>query len=235
MTGVQTCALPIWFRLVGEAADGREALEKALELRPQVVITDIRMPYLDGLALAAELRRRGEEVDVVIVTGYADFEYARAAMRSRVTEYLLKPIVPEEVSRVLHRIARTRRRAEAPGDELPLAVRAGLEHMAAHFVRHDLSLTEVAAAAGCSPAHFSRLFKRATGIGYAERLRRMRMDLALKLLANPVNHAYEVARHCGYASYSHFERVFRDAYGQSPRGYRSKGPKGSARNRRKRG
>jgi two-component system, response regulator YesN len=223
------------FRLAGEASDGREALTLALELRPQVLITDIRMPYLDGLSLAAELRRRGSEVDVVIVTGYADFEYARTAMRHQVTEYLLKPIVPEEVSRVLHRIAGARQGHGEPEASLPLAVRACLAHMDRHFVRPDLSLSEVAEASGCSPAHLSRLFKRSMGVGYAEHLRRLRMQLAVKLLANPVNHAYEVARHCGYASYSHFERVFREFSGQSPSCYRSNGSHESARNRRKPG
>lgn len=218
------------FRLVGEASDGREALSLALELGPRVLITDIRMPYLDGLALAAELRRRRVDIDIVIVTGYADFEYARAAMRHQVTEYLLKPIVPEEVSRVLHRIANAREAGAQQHADLPLSVRAGLDYLSRHYVRPDLCLSEVAAASGCSPAHFSRLFKRATAVGYAEHLRCLRMELAVKLLANPVNHAYEVARHCGYASYSHFERVFRQSFGQSPSRFRSKGSHESARN-----
>lgn len=208
------------FRLAGEASDGREALSKALEIRPDVVITDIRMPCLDGLALAAELRRRGSEARVVIVSGYADFEYARTAMRLGVREFLLKPIVPGEVFRVLHRIAQEAGPPPPPGPRLPPCVQAGLDYMERHFMRPDISLREVAEAGGCSPAHFSRLFKKATGGGYAERLKRLRLETAVRLLENPRNHLYEVARYCGYSSYSHFEHVFREAYGRTPKSCR---------------
>jgi two-component system response regulator YesN len=214
------------FRLVGEAADGREALSLALALHPHVLITDIRMPCLDGLGLTAELRKRGCDMEVVIVTGYADFEYARSAMRHRVAEYLLKPIVPEQVARILNRIRAAREREGPQDPSLSLPMRTGLDYIAANYTRPDLSLTEVAAASGCSPTHFCRLFKKAVSMGYAAYLRHLRLKLAVQLLSRPHNRVFEVARYCGYSSYSTFERVFREAFGQTPTRYRDAGSRG---------
>lgn len=85
------------FFLCGEAANGREALEIAVEQMPDIVITDLRMPAMDGLSLTAELTKRVPSVEVVIITGYDEFEYAKEAVRNGVFDYLLKPVSRQEL------------------------------------------------------------------------------------------------------------------------------------------
>ena len=92
------------FALVGEAANGEEALELAEQLRPDVVLTDIKMPFMDGLELCRRLRQSLPGAGLVVFSGFDDFEYARQAVGMGVFEYILKPINAPELSEVLTRL-----------------------------------------------------------------------------------------------------------------------------------
>jgi two-component system response regulator YesN len=91
-------------RLVGQAADGGEALARCRELAPDIVITDIRMDGLGGLDFAARLREERPEVRIVFVTGYDTFEYAQRAVDLRASAFLVKPVLPEELAAAVRRI-----------------------------------------------------------------------------------------------------------------------------------
>ena len=90
--------------LVGEAGNGEEALELAEQLRPDVVLTDIKMPFLDGLELCRRLRVTLPGARLVVFSGFDDFEYARQAMSLGVSEYILKPINAPELRQVLEKL-----------------------------------------------------------------------------------------------------------------------------------
>ena len=92
------------FSLVGEAANGEEALELAEQLRPDVVLTDIKMPFMDGLELCRRLRMSLPGAGLVVFSGFDDFEYARQAVGMGVFEYILKPINAPELGEVLTRL-----------------------------------------------------------------------------------------------------------------------------------
>lgn len=86
------------------ARNGKMALECAAMEKPDLIITDIRMPVMDGLELARHLHERYPHVAVVILTGYADFGYARQALKYGVVDYLLKPVTKENLQEVMLRI-----------------------------------------------------------------------------------------------------------------------------------
>lgn len=92
------------FALVGEAANGEEALELCDQLHPDVVLTDIKMPFMDGLELCRRLRQSLPGAKLVVFSGFDDFEYARRAVSMGVSEYILKPINAQELSQVLTRL-----------------------------------------------------------------------------------------------------------------------------------
>lgn len=92
------------FTVIGDAENGRDALEKIEMLEPDVVLTDIRMPYMDGLELAAELHRSRPSIRLVIFSGYDDFEYAKQAIRLDITEYILKPVNARELTEILEKL-----------------------------------------------------------------------------------------------------------------------------------
>lgn len=92
------------FTIEGTAENGREAVELAERLEPDVVITDISMPFQDGLQLAAWLREHQPLCKIVILTGYDEFDYARQAITLSVDEYLLKPFSADSLMELLHKI-----------------------------------------------------------------------------------------------------------------------------------
>lgn len=86
------------WQVVGEAGDGAEALTLLERAAVDVMITDIRMPDMDGLQLMEEVRRRGFEVEIVVLSSYGEFEYARRAVRAGAVSYLLKPVDPDDLA-----------------------------------------------------------------------------------------------------------------------------------------
>lgn len=92
------------FSLAGEASNGAEALELAEQLRPDVVLTDIKMPFMDGLELCRRLRQSLPAAKLVVFSGFDDFEYARQAVGMGVSEYILKPINAPELMEVLTKL-----------------------------------------------------------------------------------------------------------------------------------
>lgn len=93
------------FSFCGEASDGEMALSMMQELMPDIVLTDIRMPFLDGFALITHLKKMMPWVRIVIISGYGDFEYAQKAIRLGVDQYLLKPVRQPELVKAVTDIA----------------------------------------------------------------------------------------------------------------------------------
>ncbi len=93
------------FEFVGEAPDGEVALPLIENLQPDLLITDIKMPFMDGLQLSKIVRERMPWVKIVILSGHDEFNYAQSAVKLGVSEYLLKPITAVEIHQVLQRIA----------------------------------------------------------------------------------------------------------------------------------
>ena len=89
------------YRVIGTASDGRQALEMTEELVPDVVFTDIRMPVLDGLQFAEEIKKRSLPSRIVLISGYKEFEYAKKAITLGVEDYLIKPINPLMLQKLL--------------------------------------------------------------------------------------------------------------------------------------
>ena len=78
-------------RLVGEAEDGEEGLLLAEVLQPDIVVCDIKMPGMDGITLAQKLQESHPDTGIILLTGYEEFSYAKAAMQAGIRDYILKP------------------------------------------------------------------------------------------------------------------------------------------------
>lgn len=90
------------FEIVGEAENGEELVNMTLKLKPDIVFVDIRMPKLDGLEAIRQLRGKLKYTQWIILTGFSEFEYAKKALQLGVSNYLLKPIDPEELFKALN-------------------------------------------------------------------------------------------------------------------------------------
>jgi YesN/AraC family two-component response regulator len=220
------------FEVVGEVADGQEALEAVAELNPDVLVTDIRMPVMDGLALIREVYYAFPDVRVVIVSGYDEFNFAKTALTLGVKDYLLKPVSEEELRSVMSRLAiqldaeEERLDGEHPAfsesssqEELVAAVK---EYLRAHFAQ-PISLSDLATRFHVNPPYLARVFKRHAGTAPVRCLRDLRVSHARKLLdERPALEIKEIAAMVGYPDQGYFSRVFKQTVGTGPQEYRAR-------------
>lgn len=93
------------FEFCGEAGDGELAFPKIRELQPDIVITDIRMPFMDGLELSRLIKKEMPQTEIMILSGFEEFEYAKEAIRLGIAEYLTKPVSGDELLKAAQRLA----------------------------------------------------------------------------------------------------------------------------------
>lgn len=92
------------FEFAGEAPDGEMALSMIEKLHPDIVITDIKMPFMDGLELSDILKKKMPKTQVIILSGYGEFDYAKEAIKIGVTDYLTKPVTGEQLLEALNKV-----------------------------------------------------------------------------------------------------------------------------------
>lgn len=93
------------FEFVGEASDGELAYPLIQDSKPDILITDIRMPFMDGLELSRRVKQEMPDIKIIVLSGYDEFEYAREGIRIGITEYLLKPIDGNKLLEAVKRVA----------------------------------------------------------------------------------------------------------------------------------
>ncbi|WP_135548022.1 response regulator transcription factor [Paenibacillus cymbidii] len=228
---------------VEEAANGEKALALLQRSPVDIVLTDIKMPFMDGLQLAAKVRESGSAVKIVILSAFVEFDYARRALPLQVEHYLLKPVEPGEFADVMKRVigqceaersaavAETRiRRAERPGasaDEDPAidkeTARKAIEEVLRRIHRDyrlDMALETLAEQVYLSPNYLSRLFKKETGTSFVKYVTAYRLDKACELLRRTNMKIVDIATEVGYPNFSYFGSLFRQHYGTTPAKYR---------------
>ncbi len=223
--------------VVGEASNGKDALELADELHPDLVISDIRMPKMDGLELAEKLLERNPFVKVIFLTAYNEFEYARKAVRIGVSDYILKPYHDGELEASIQRLLHLHTNAPAAEVELeneliPLKPKSevsnryvitAIEYIEEHFMDPGMSVGRLAESMGVSEGHISRLFKAETDLSINNYLTRYRIRQAMDYLKDVQVKVYEVAERCGYQDIAYFSNTFKKLVGKSPSDYQAKG------------
>lgn len=214
--------------VVGTAQDGSTALSVIRDVRPDVVITDIRIPFMDGLSLIEACREFLPDASYLVISGYQDFEYARTALRLGALDYIDKPVTLDKLKAAFDRIQEHRKSHPAdsagaePGLDLP-ETQVGEGHGAINRVlayiqenyRKDIGLTELADLVGMNPAYLSVLFKEQVGRSFIKYLTGLRVDQAKKLLARGCK-ASEVGKAVGYNDSHYFYEIFKKNTGCTP-------------------
>ena len=218
-------------RVASTASDGREGLALIRREQPDMVLTDIRMPNMDGLTMLAALHSEFPRMQMTVLTAYRDFDYAKRALTLGVCRYLLKPSKMDEIHEAVRFMA-ARLDALSPleegaeeesaegGEAGSFIVNAALEYMRSHCAEH-ISLADVADHVYVSQWHLSKLINRHTGQSFFDLIGGMRIDRAKVLLADPAMRVHAVAEEVGYNDVAHFSKSFKRIVGKTPGEYRA--------------
>lgn len=204
-------------QVVGQAADGHQGLALLHALSPDVCFVDIRMPVMDGLEMIREARGQGLGLPFVVVSAYAEFEYARTAMKLDVHEYLVKPITMEDIETVISHLMLTQKEDGERVAHHPMVHRA-LKIIHEQYKEH-INLACMGGMLKITPEYLSYLFHRDMGMNFSTYLRNYRIDKACELMKNGSGRIYEIAYATGFSDAKYFCRVFREVTGQSPGAY----------------
>ncbi|WP_341876702.1 response regulator transcription factor [Defluviitalea saccharophila] len=211
------------YELIGEAEDGYEGMIMIKQLQPDVVITDIKMPKLDGLQMISNIRQCNMNVIFVILSGYAEFEYAQKGISLGVEEYLLKPITvsqfKETMERILYKLSKENKEEikERHQQYSPFIV-AILSDIEENYAQ-KISLDDYAEQFKMTPEYISRIFSKEVGVTFSNYLTEVRMNKAKQLLLDKSYKIYEIACMVGYNDVQYFCRVFKKFSGLSAKEY----------------
>ena len=209
------------------AEDGVSAFELLLEHKPDIFITDIRMPGLNGLELLEKIRAYHIRCRVIIISGYAEFEYAQKAITLGVAGYLLKPIEPKEfhylLLGILEELDQQKQEKELQSEEEPPSPGITCEivmRIRSEPIDQQTTLGDLAKEYGLCTASLSNLLKKELGMPYSRYVNERRIREAKKLLKDETLSLEAIAEKVGYHDYFYFIKIFKKMVGETPAKYR---------------
>jgi signal transduction histidine kinase/DNA-binding response OmpR family regulator/streptogramin lyase len=219
------------YRLL-EASDGQEGLNIALSKIPDLIVSDVMMPHIDGYSLVSTLKAdlRTSHVPVVLLTAKSSYDSKVRGLSAGGDAYLTKPFGLDELRLTLHNMLQTRQAWQAvltaplgshtATDLVPEGEKRFLEFLRdlvrAHLQNETLDVKWVAEQAHLSRTHLHRKLTALTGHGTTWFINQIRLERAKELLESGKLNVSEVAYEVGYSSPSYFARVFQEHFGRSP-------------------
>lgn len=227
--------------VMGEASNGEEGIEIIRKCRPDIVITDIRMPKMTGLEMIQAIQEYDLSPCVIFLTAYDDFAYAQQALKLGAVDYLLKPFkdgqLEEAVLGVIAKKQKEEQRREQENSELRDELRGDLHldkgnkskyimdaiaYIGQNYANPNISVGDVAESLGISEGHLSFLFRKETDSTLMAYVTKCRMRAAMNLLKNYRCKVYEAAEQAGYRDITYFSKTFKKYVGVSPSEYQSR-------------
>lgn len=232
-------------KVVATGYSGMEGIELIEKEKPDILFSDIRMPKLDGLTMIAAVKSQYPQMEITILTGFSDFEYAREAIRIGVTRFLVKPSKMDELEEAVAAMVKNlkdkeqeepvQRDVSASETEIVKVPEAeeGEESAASSFIvnnalkymeenyREKLKLQDVAEQVYVSQWHLSKLLNRYKGQSFSDILNNIRIEKAKELLKDPALRIGDIADMVGFLDMAHFSRVFKKQTGISANEYRN--------------
>lgn len=223
--------------LVGTAKNGQEALEIFAREKADILITDIRMPVMNGIDLLEIMEREYPKAYLIFISAYGDFEYTKKAIKSRIVyDYLLKPFEIEDLIELLRELISHVQLQKLITNEDKVSdnikeqqndysmytptIQNCLTLIDQLYPRQDLSLTTLSEELGLSTNYLSSIFKNEVGKGFVKYLQEKRIEEGKKLLPNVSFKTYEIANRIGIEDSRYFSRLFKEINGITPSEFR---------------
>ena len=221
--------------VVAEASNGLEGLEAAEKYNPDLIITDIKMPKMDGIEMLRHLRQINKEVYVIFLTAHSDFSFAQRAVKFSASDYLLKPFqdgeLEETVLRIQKKITDERKQINSNIKQFSVMLKKGdkskyvmeaIDYIVEHYNDRKLSVDSIAESLGISGGHLSHIFKKETDYTIMSYITRYRIHTAMNMLNDCRHKVYEVAEMVGYRDITYFSSIFKKMVGLSPSEYQDR-------------
>lgn len=226
------------FNVIGTAINGKEGYELALKLKPKVILTDIKMPVMDGIELTKKIKEELPEVIIIILTNFEEFSYAKQAITYGVYEYLIKSdIRTKELKELLEKIneeLKVKDNNDKKNEELRInqfkelelekiknngkyskAIQNAMEYIEDNYSKH-ISLSDISKHVYLSHEYFSRLFKEEVGENFVTYLSMYRIKAARKIIKNEDKKISQIALEVGYTNAGYFSKSYKKYLGVSP-------------------
>lgn len=216
------------FTIAGEEGDGHHAAERLKKESFDLIFTDIRMPFMDGVELLEHIRNEGITTPVVFASSYSDFQYAQKGIVYGLFDYILKPVDEKKLAEVLLRVKK--KLDEESEKKLDNVMTALLNEMGVsadnEFVKKMavycsenytdfLASDDVADMFGVRKDYFGKLFKQHFNIPYSEFRSKVKFAYAIELMKTGNYMAYEVSDMLGFSSYQYFSKNFKAVTGKN--------------------
>ena len=225
-------ALDIGFEVVGSAEDGKTALELVEKYSPDVLVSDIKMPVMDGLELFKVVSSKYPHIKKIIISGYNDFKYAQLALKYEAIDYLLKPLNTPELKETLNRIGIS---LDAQRNILKQNIfnlkdnhtysSEEIAHLIKLYIKEnytqDISFDVIAQNFNFNSSYLSKIFTKHIGENPSKYIMSLRINKAKYLLkSNKDLSIKDIGEAVGYSNQFYFSRIFKTIVGKSPGIYR---------------
>lgn len=230
--------------VVGEASNGIEGIDIISRIKPDIVLTDIRMPGMDGLTMIEKAKENGIRTEFIVITGFSEFEYAKKAVKLGVFDFLVKPIEDEDLDNAIrnackavsekNRIDRIENKLDNIEDSKVMLfkeyiineekedyVSRALKYISLNYNK-DITVKIVADMLFISESYLSRLFKHQVGQTFGDYLQYYRIKKACELLKAPDGKIYEISNKIGYKDQRYFSLIFKKLVGITPKEFKNK-------------
>lgn len=226
-----------------EADNGQTALETALTHRPDIILTDIRMPRLSGMDMARQVRATNQDCRFIFLSAYDDQEYLKSAIAVRAISYVEKPINLLEIAmavekavaeiqaqRELRQFQQREAALHSSGSQMGVPVtdtsdnaryvRKAIDLIMKNYMDEKLTIAQLASQLYLSSNYLSLLFKKETGKTINQFITQVRIAHAKELLTDGSLSLTAVAKRTGYHDANYFSKVFKRETGLSPKAFR---------------
>ena len=211
-------------------ANAAKACKVLMNQPIDILLTDIRMVGMDGLELAEYVKVNYPHIRIVLISAYREFDYAYRAVQLGVSGYVLKPVVPEEIVKVMLPVVKSLRSEQGSaaarkpeGDKKVSSDRKihalTINYLNQHISDKGLNLRQTATDLHVNYYYLSKCFKEGEGISFTEYVTNKRMQIATHLLTTTTMHVYEICDQIGLEP-KNFHGLFRKYYKMTPQEYR---------------
>lgn len=212
----------IGFQVVGTFLNGKDLLENIQSNHVDVVLSDIEMPFMNGIELAKELSKK-QDIKIVFFSSYQNYEYFRSALQFHVFDYLMKPINFNELITCFEKLKRKLDEENCLETKMPKSYYKQIVDKVSQYLEENYqsaSLEKAALLVNMSPTYLSKIYKEKSGMSFSDKLLEIRMKKACEFL-NDINFkSYDIAYYVGYDNPTNFSRAFKAYYNMTPKEYR---------------